>query len=229
MHHLEYRKLLQLNGDIVEIKNFLQGLITNDISQIKAYPAEPLYGLMLTPQGKIISDLFIYQMENHVLIDLPIGVYHSLAQKMQMYKIGRKIEIFADVQKYVHIKHSESDDISEPRIQNFERVISDKIQTDSKTYEEYRVNLIRGCIPEFNEEIESEKFYPIDFDMDQIAGAINYEKGCYVGQEVTARTKYRGVKRKFLKIVNVENLEFEEGKVVNQFAQSALLLARKPL
>lgn len=227
MHYLEYRKLIQLVGNNTEIRGFLQGLITNNIEKLQPNSSAPLYALLLTPQGKIIADLFIFQIDKEIYLDVPAKLHSSIEQKLQMYKIGRRIEIFGNVKQYVHIKKSASIEVMEPRVEGFERFLANETSTNTDLYELYRVALIKACVPEFDGNIISEKYYPVDFEMENIAGSIDYKKGCYVGQEVTARTKYRGVKRKFLKIVRVEELEYETGALINQFAQSALVLVRK--
>lgn len=224
MHALEYRKLIKLSGDLAESKDFLQGVITNDINLLE--PRVPLYAHILTPQGKIASDIFIYIYQSIIYIDVPGHIAASLLMKLKMYKIGRDLEVELCNNLSVAIQRDPGAD--EPRVQGFKRCIVDATGAaqDDELYDEYRQKLLEALVPEFDDNVASEKFYPADFSLDQIAGSVNYEKGCYVGQEVTARMKYRGTKRKFLSVVGTDSVA-EKAVVVNIYQGKALVLARR--
>lgn len=225
MHHLGYRKLLQLKGNFEEIQLFLQSVITNDARAI--VEDSVLYALLLTPQGKIIADLFVFYLNNCVYLDVPSISHEIVFNKLRIYKIGRNVEVVHEGDMFVNIKRS--DNAAEPRLNGFARILSSEKHQDADLYKEYRQALLENLIPEFDDEIQPEKFYPLDFDMDKIAGCVNYKKGCYVGQEVTARTKYRGVKRKYLVVVDNlsdDRLFVNSNKVINKFDNKALLLTR---
>lgn len=222
MHCLTYRKLLQIDGNFDEILAYLQAIITNNVNKLKT--KNSIYALFLTPQGKIITDVFIYNIDGVIFLDVCEKVYDEIFNKLKMYSIGREITL-SDAEYAVYLSDSDVGNfaVSDVRIPQFYRIVMpygfDELEGDA--YKKYRVHLISNLMPEFDDHLESAKFFPLDFSMDEIAGSIDYEKGCYVGQEVTARSKYRGVKRKSLKITSSE-----EGVLINAFDDKELVLVR---
>ena len=148
----------------------------------------------------------------------------EIFNKLKMYSIGRQITL-TDAKNIVYLSYAAVGNfaVSDVRAPQFYRVVMphgfDELNADA--YKKYRMYLISNLLPEFDEQLENAKFFPLDFSMDEIAGSVDYEKGCYVGQEVTARSKYRGVKRKSLKVASAE-----DGVLINAFDDKELVLVR---
>ena len=222
MHTLSYRKMLRIDGNTDEILPYLQGILSNDVNSLMNCSAA--YGLLLTPQGKIISDVFLYKQKGSILLDVMSSNYDSIFTKMQMYAVGRQVELTnSPLLVNVSTKSDDDDAYQDLRVSSFGRSLTTTKHKDEAIYSQYRSHLIRNLIPEFDDATLSEKFFPLDFAMDQIANSVNYEKGCYVGQEVTARSKYRGVKRK--QLCNVE-VPSANDKIVNIAGSNTLVLQR---
>lgn len=222
---LKNRSVIQISG--ADSQKFLQGLITNDINKVS--DGSIIYALMLTPQGKFLYDFFICQREGVFLIDCNKEKLPETIKKFSMYKLRSDVKIDDVSEKYEVVaiigdkvfenigknegqaKQSVGGGVYiDPRSEKiYGRAIIDIsnhyqflesfgfIQGDFSDYEIVRIN---SCIPEGNLDLLPEKSFPHDFAMDDL-NAIDYKKGCYVGQEVTARVHYKGTGRKKLFVV----------------------------
>ena len=86
---LDGRGLLKVSGE--DALDFLQGLVTNDVS--KAGPERALYSAMLSPQGKYLYDFFIVHMNGELVIDCEAGRLGELKRKLNMYKLRSKVQL----------------------------------------------------------------------------------------------------------------------------------------
>jgi folate-binding protein YgfZ len=222
---LKNRSVIQISG--AESQKFLQGLISNDINKVSEENA--IYSLMLTPQGKFLYDFFICQREGLLLIDCNREKLPEIIKKLSMYKLRSDVKIEDMSQKY-EVVSIIGDKIFEiisqnagqakqsgggvlyidPRskkmcgraiieINNYSQFL-EGLDFTQDSFSEYEVIRINACIPEGNVDLLPDKSFPHDFAMDSL-NAIDYKKGCYVGQEVTARVHYKGTGRKKLFVV----------------------------
>lgn len=199
---LTHRTLLAISGE--DARNFLQGLISNDVNKLSQESA--LYALMLTPQGKFLYDFFIYPHNDKIFLDCSALRIEEIKKKLTMYKLRSKV-VIEDLSNEFEVVAVSPDwsgasfpDSRSPQLPNRTVVKkSDYSEFENvglsmgkvSDYEEIRINL---CIPS-DEDMGFDKSFPLEFEMDK-HNAIDYQKGCYVGQEVTARTHYRGTLRK---------------------------------
>lgn len=218
--HLPGRSLLTITGD--DTIPFLQGLITRDINAVTEEKA--VYGAILTPQGKVISDFFIALYEDQYFVDVPTSQKEVILTLLKRYKLRSQVEI-VDVSDHYFVYSLQGDLLFErvettelgtaksfcsgiafidPRHAaiggrcfhrndkeiNFEEVGFAKGSVD--TYEKKRIEL---AIPEVPTDIIPEKSFPLVVGLKELH-AIDFDKGCYVGQEVTIRTEHRGNTRK---------------------------------
>ncbi|MBN8828567.1 MAG: folate-binding protein YgfZ [Sphingobacteriia bacterium] len=195
MQLLANRAIITLSGNDKE--HFLQGIITKDINKIKS--EKIIYTLILNPQGKFLFDLFIFEKDHMLYIDCLKDKKEDLIKKLTVYKLRSDVVIKEEQNIKIYFSNSnlnEENCFIDPRNKNFGfRVYSENESSDSKGfYEEFRVD---NAIPEAEFELKYEKSFPLECGLDKLA-AIDFNKGCYVGQEVTARTKTRGVIRKAL-------------------------------
>lgn len=180
------RTVLFLQGD--GVGEWLSGLITNSLDMDITFAA------LLTPQGKIIADFFIYGRGkgNDVMLDTPTKLADTLEKRLRMYRLRAPIKI-ARVPNNVYAAWGEEDNddwgFSDPRhaslgrrhltLEPFDKLVS------SGDYNAHRLSL---GVPDSQWDFESQKVFPADANMDLLNG-VNFSKGCFVGQEVVSRMK----------------------------------------
>ncbi len=205
---LSHRSLLHVEGD--DAAHFLQGLITNDIH--KATEDQAVFALMLTPQGKYLFDFYIIKRGNGFLLDAPVERIDSLVKKLSLYKLRSKVTITPQDQAVIYAVWPDSGSnkldldqvyFPDPRHASLGYRIADAERTfkpeslESAEFSQYEHHRIAQGIPDPSIDMEYEKSFPLQYLMEEFH-AIDYKKGCYVGQEVTARTHWKGTVRKSL-------------------------------
>ena len=205
-------KFLSISGE--DRGNFLQDLITNDIH--KCDSTNSIYSCLLSPQGKFIADFFIIDHKNSYLIETHKKFVKDLINKLKIYKLRAKVEINI-VDDLLSLSIIENNDLlqSEADILLFKDPRNDKLgnkifvtknkfkEIEKKhnliedNFEKYRELLIKNLIPFSSEDLIQDKSLLLENNFDKI-NAIDWEKGCYVGQEITARMKYRALLKKQL-------------------------------
>lgn len=212
-HHTD-RGVLLVQGE--DRFSFLQGLITNDMDQLST--TRLLYTAMLTPQGKFLFDFFVAQEEQAILVDCLGETKEQLLKKLTQYKLRSRITIEDVSDQYsIYSFHNGSPSSSillDPRCEALGYrafvkkgqeafVLNDiPVSPTLDSYEHLRLSL---GIPEALKDMIPEKSIPLECNLDQL-NAISWSKGCYLGQELTARTHYRGVVRKRLLPVKISGL-----------------------
>lgn len=212
--HLEDRAVIALSGG--EARSFLQGLITNDIEKLK--PGHGLYAALLTPQGKISFDFFLAEGDGAILLDCATTARESLMKRLKLYKLRAKVEIEARDQLGVYANlegHPENRPadyaaravtFADPRLAALgTRSIASRSEMPARlagaaSYHGARLAL---GVPEADD-FGSDKIFALDAGLEELHG-VSFEKGCYVGQELTARMKHRATTRK--RILPIETLD----------------------
>lgn len=206
MQRLEERSVLKISGN--DAKVFLQGLLTNDLTKLE--PEILQYSLMLTPQGRILADFFIKEVDQGFLVDLPKSQKTTIIAKLKIYKLKSDVH-FHDMDEFfgVFVAENTSMELLKDCRSNAlgYRGFLELRKENEDNFFEYHQKRIEHAIPDFDMDMESGKSLPIDFDMSQL-NAISFNKGCYVGQEVTAVTHNRGTKRKKVYSANCIDGEF---------------------
>ena len=216
----------------------IQGIISNDIELLRKKPS--IYSSLLTPQGKFQHDFFISNFNEKFYLECDIIEQEELVKKLVMYKLRLDIQITitSDLniilsKKKLNFSESCSSKIIsfyDPRFDNsfFSRTYADSnflteikkkfIEINDIKYETLRLN---NCIPDFSIDAIKKKSLLLEMRFDDLNG-ISWTKGCYMGQEITARMKHRGtVKKQIFKVLiefknNLENDIILEEKVVGQ-------------
>ena len=212
---LEDRGLLHLTGE--DVRPFLQGIITNDIHKLS--PTNNLYAAILTPQGKFLYDFFLYDRQGGVLLEFYRPKAEEILKKLTLYRLRSKIT-FTDVSKEYFVIAAWGDTqglngLNDPRDAKLGlRFISKEKPTsslvDASEYHQHRIAL---TIPEMPDDLMSGESFPLLSNLEEMH-AIDYAKGCYVGQEVTARSKYRGNLRKKIWTVKIVGLAPTAGTAI---------------
>jgi folate-binding protein YgfZ len=218
------RGVIALSGE--EARSFLQGLISNDIDKVAADRA--IYAALLTPQGKCLFDFFIAEQEGTLLLDVEANRLPALIQRLTMYKLRAKVEITdvsGDFGVVALLGTSALDklDLSDsrgaaeaiedgvvfvdPRLSELgARAILRRGSAASTleapgfvaaTDDDYEKARFDAGVPEGAIELGIDKSPLLELGFEELGG-VDFEKGCFVGQELTARMKYRGLVRKRL-------------------------------
>jgi folate-binding protein YgfZ len=196
-------------GDAVK---FLDGLITADLDMVTAGHAR--YSALLTPQGKIIADFIVVKAneDDHYFLDCPRALAPTLVQRLNFYKLRAKV-IVEDLSETLGVLAAWDGDIAvngpglsyaDPRLGELglrcmisshiaDQAASDLGATpvDAAEYEAHRIAL---GVPRGGSDFIYSDAFPHEADMDQLGG-VDFEKGCFVGQEVVSRMEHRGTAR----------------------------------
>lgn len=203
--HLEDRAILAVSG--AGARDFLQGLVTNDLDRLS--PGKGLYGALLSPQGKIAFDFLIAEGDGALLIDCAAAAREALLKKLRQYRLRAPIMIEPrdQLQVYVNLAgHPANRPASyAERAITFADPRHDGLgQRSIGAMAEMPVGLARADawhrrrlelgIPEGGD-FGFEKIFALDAGLEELHG-VAFDKGCYVGQELTARMKHRATTRK---------------------------------
>lgn len=234
---LSRRGLIKVSG--ADRLTFLQGLVSNDVSKVA--PDQAIYALLLSPQGRIHYDLIIYQQDNDWYIEADADRLDALVKRLTIFKLRAQVTLDIVVDKTIlsvwggnlfdgeptlgAVQHTQLGTIiSDPRLLDLGfRLIIDASQIESAkkflgftleplaVYQEHRYRL---GVPESSAELEFDRAIPLEYGMGDLH-AIDWNKGCYMGQELTARTHYRGLIRKRAFPVQGVGIDFDN-PIMNQ-------------
>lgn len=196
---LENRGLLRLSGP--DTRNFLQGLISNDVNLLDTQPL--VYACLLNAQGKFLHDFFLSEKDGTILIDCEGGERaKDLFKRLSIYKLRAdvKIELIEKNSVYVGLG---SWGAMDPR--GFGVRAFDQPDVKQKPFDVWDKTRIELCIPDGSRDMIPEKSTLMESNLDLLNG-ISFDKGCYIGQELTARMHYRALVKKRLQTVNINEL-----------------------
>ncbi len=210
MIFLSDRKILQISG--IDAKNFLQGLITNDINLLDSKTL--IYTANLNANGKFFADFFIFKKKENYYLDCHINCIEDIAKKFNFFKLRSNVEIKIRDDFKIFFSNEVGED--DPRIDGFGyRLYDEKNQifySDKPLLIKYHEKRIYQKLPEGYYDLTDDKSYIAEYDLN----AIDYKKGCYVGQETTARNHYRGQIRKKIFLFEVINVNQELREIIEK-------------
>jgi folate-binding protein YgfZ len=208
---LEDRSVIAVKG--TEARPFLQGLISNDMEDCA--PGKGIYAALLTPQGKILFEFFVTEHEERFLIDCAAARAADLAKRLTFYKLRAKVDIaLAPDLKVAAVwdgnPHATTDGVAafaDPRLPSLgARLIGPLPQLQSTVADmqnsDYRSHLLDLGVPD-SADVPPDTVFALDAGFEEL-GAVDFRKGCYVGQEVTARMKHRASARRRFLVAQVE-------------------------
>ena len=201
--HLSDRGLLAVGG--ADRVAFLNSLISQDVAKVTAI--QPLYGCLLTPQGKYAADFFILDRGDDLWLDIPLTRLETVLQRLNMFKLRSKVTLENVTDRYRLYAAWGGDPVSgdditvyaDPRFAGMGQRLdasADSPVTATATLDDYHILRIRNGIPDAID-FELERTALLEANIDLLHG-IDWHKGCYMGQELTARTHYRGLVKKRL-------------------------------
>lgn len=232
------RVLLEIKGE--DSRDFLQSIVTNNIDLISN--DRSIYSALLSPQGKYLYDFFLFQDSkiNSIIMDCEKSLYEELIKKLTIYKLRSKVEIIVKdkINVYAIYGSNITELISNFKINNIEgstkevsnnlffidprnrnlglRVYSNNLLQDFNNLpkgvlSEWNYIRIKNKIPYPYIDLEKEKSFIIENNFEYI-NAIDFNKGCYIGQENTARQKYRGTAKRKLEVAKIIGKEILNGE-----------------
>lgn len=198
---LPERAVFEITGP--EARSFLQGLVTADVESLE--PGNAAHAGLLTPQGKIMFDFFVFATNTGFLIDCATSQKPELMKRLTFYKLRADVEIVARDDLAVAAAWGAQpqpiDDVTifaDPRLQEMgarllatPEVLQGVENTDAHAYHLHRIS---HGIADTDADIGSSEMFPHEANFDQQA-SVSFKKGCYVGQEVVSRMQHRGTAR----------------------------------
>jgi len=237
--HLKDRAVVALDG--AEARGFLQGLITNDLDRLA--PGQGLYAALLTPQGKILFDFLIAEGDGAVLLDCAAGTAEALVKRLTMYRLRAKIGIAIRPQLAVYAGLSSRPaeravTFADPRLAALGPRSIGAVAEMPDFLEgpaPYHAARLALGVPEGND-FGSGEIFALDAGLEELNG-VAFDKGCYVGQELTARMKHRGTAKKRILTVRADRAlppageklmagEFEVGEILSAYGLEGFVLVR---
>ncbi|MEO0750363.1 MAG: folate-binding protein [Pseudomonadota bacterium] len=178
--------------------SFLQNLVTNDVSELRN---RLVYTAFLTPQGKYLADFFLHQRDDMILLDVDAELSEMLMRRLSMYRLRADVTIEESaLQVFCGTGEAPEGALADPRHADMGwRLYGARGGEDGTDFEAIRV---AHCIPQSGVEL-SEETYILEAGFERLNG-VDFKKGCYVGQEVTARMKHKTELRKGLVVVDVD-------------------------
>jgi len=239
-------RFLTIEGE--DRSEFLQNLITNDIN--KCSKENILYSCLLTPQGKFISDFFIFKKDKQFIIETHSFFYEKLLKKLNLYKLRSKVLIneIANLSSYsvfgevnnnasfiVFCADPRNNKIGNKLICKSEdsTLFNNFNEIDEKKYHEI---LIQNTVPLSHFDLVENKSLLLENNFENL-NSISWDKGCYVGQELTARMKYRALLKKRIyslvikagspkanQTINIDGIDY--GKIISIENESILAMLK---
>lgn len=189
------RTVLKITGS--DRESFLQGLVSNDLKGLKD---GLVYGALLTPQGKYLADFLLVPAEDAILVDVASTIAKPLAQRLSMYKLRADVGIEAtDIVPARGLGDAPEGAYSDPRHTALGWRAYDGRDGDMGV--DWDAIRVAHCIPETGVELTGDS-YLLEAGFERLNG-VDFRKGCYVGQEVTARMKHKTELKKGLATVSV--------------------------
>lgn len=188
----QHRTILQIAGGDAE--SFLQNLVSNDVSHDGL-----IYAALLTPQGKYLADFFVLQREYGFLIDVASPIAPALFQRLSMYRLRADVQISeAKIDVVCGFDDMPEDAVPDPR---HPALGWRKYGGAARASYDWPALRLLHSIPETGIELGADTFI-LEAGFERLNG-VDFKKGCYVGQEVTARMKHKTELRKGLRQVKV--------------------------
>ncbi|MEZ5686320.1 MAG: folate-binding protein [Paracoccaceae bacterium] len=184
------RAIYEIGG--AERAHFLQGLVSNDIRKLAQ---GPVYAALLTPQGKYLADFLLVERGDAILLDIDADLAEATVKRLMMYRLRADVTITPSALKLLRgTGPAPEGALPDPRHPALGwRLYGEAAGDDGSDWEAIRV---AHCIPETGVELGPDS-YILEAGFEALHG-VDFRKGCYVGQEVTARMKHKTELRKGL-------------------------------
>ena len=248
---LENRGLISITGE--DTKNFLQNIITNDIEKVSL--SSSIFSALFTPQGKYLFEFFLIQSKNGYLLDCDNKFTKEIINYLLKYKLRSKIEItdistdyvigLITLEKFVDIQKSENKTgntidfrnsplFLDPRNKKLGARILSSLEKLHLTIKKLNLKIVKPeiyfakahslGIPIKGIENLKDQLFGLEANFEEL-NAIDFKKGCYIGQENTARMKLKEkLRRRLLPISSTEKLNLGEEIFYNKTKIGKILI-----
>lgn len=244
---LEHRGVLEATGE--DLRDFLQGIVSNDVTKVA--PDRAIWSAFLTPQGKFLHEFFIAAQGDGFLLEAEAERLEDLKRRLSMYKLRSKVTLRDGRADFTVAVLLGSDALTslglpaesgaakafggglafvDPRLPALgARAILPQASagetleqagftlTELAAYDALRLAL---GVPDGSRDLEVEKSILLESGFDELHG-VDWDKGCYMGQELTARTKYRALIKKRLVPVEIDGPQPDPGTTIMAGARDA--------
>lgn len=241
---LPERGVLSVSGE--DTRKFLQGLISNDTARVA--PGVAVYAALLTAQGKYLHDFFLVQIGEALYLDCEAERRADLAKRLKMYKLRSKVDLQDVTDRFAVYALPDATALGLGEAPGSARAVAGgslyvdprhagigarallprdtaaatlaglgAIEGKRADYERLRLTL---GLPDGSRDLVVDKSILLENGFDELNG-VDWKKGCYIGQELTARTKYRGLIKKRLMPVRIDGPAPEPGAPVLLGTQEA--------
>ena len=250
---LEKRGVILISGD--DAKDFLQNIITNDIYKVSS--KNSIFAALLTPQGKYLNDFFIIENQNGYLLDCSENSTDDLIKNLIKYKLRSKVEIkdfssdfvigvinfekFRELQKETKanentIYYRDTPICLDPRNKELGARIISNLEKFYLTIKKLNLKIVDNSeyftlahslgIPEKGLESLKDQLFGLEANFETLQ-AIDFKKGCFVGQENTARMRLRNkLRRRLLPISSSEKLDIGDEVIYNNTKIGKILIGQ---
>lgn len=202
------RALIEVSGP--DARSFLQGLLTQDLDRLDSERVQ--YAALLTPQGKVVTDMFVWPLRDGAILDVDPARAAELMRRLTMYKLRSLVNLADAGDRFgVAVTEPNSDwpppdqgqwSEPDPRFKRFPgglmggRILLD-VETSYPTFNDatYRGWQIAAGVPDLAVDTQPEEVFALEGLLEELNG-VDFHKGCFVGQENVSRMKRRATTRK---------------------------------
>ena len=185
------RALIRLSGE--DVRGFLQGLVTSDVAGVL-----PVWAGLLTPQGKCLFDFLVWVDGDDLLLDCEREAAGDLAKRLTLYRLRRPITIERETDLCVHWSPEEQQGTADPRFPDLGRRWLAPASGDAGADEAWRKHRLSLGVCEGRAELGDLLW--LECNAAELNG-VSFTKGCFVGQENTARMNWRSKVNRRLVVV----------------------------
>lgn len=193
-----------------DVADFLQGLVTSDVTGVL-----PVWTALLTPQGKALFDFMVWPAEaGGLLIDCEAGAATALAKRLSLYRLRRKVSIELDESMGVFWQKDAGDQgLPDPRLGDLgARWLGPVSDNDEAAESEWHAHRLSLGVPEGRAELGDGETLWLECNAAELKG-VSFDKGCYVGQENTARMNWRQKISRRLLVVSLDRSDEKRRRI----------------
>ena len=230
---LDSRALIRVSGP--DARPFLHNLLTQDVETLSA--GELRFGALLSPPGRLLFDLFLWGEADAVVLDVDADRREALLQRLTMYRLRAQVTVEPDDRPVFAAWDGDAAGFTtDPRAPGLGGRCYGGVVEPEATEADWQAHRLCVGVPDPTTDAPSDKTYPIEANFDLLNG-IDFQKGCFIGQETTSRMKRRGsIKTRMLPLTfdgpppafgtEILNGELRAGEVLSGVDGAAMALVR---
>ncbi len=208
------RSVIEIQGQ--DRIKFLQNLVTNDVSGLSQ---GPVYSAILTPQGKFMADFFLIERGDSILMDIHQQLAGDILKRLNMYRLRADVQLgLTDMIVSRGVDDAPQGAVMDPRHPDMGwRFYGDSDLSQPNI--DWTARRIAAGVPDYPQDLTTDS-YILEMGFERLNG-VNFKKGCYVGQEVTARMKHKTELKKGLVRLTFAQTAPTSGEIVTEHGKPA--------